>query len=185
MLPVIIQQPEKSAWVDILTIIVPAGVTIIGLFVNYVFTNRNIKNEINKKKVDISLEYLSKAPYESLDLLEKLLKQDKKALEVFVEFANTVFSYGSEDAIKILGQLQQNNYALAQGGGDKNKTMAYFILLTCQIKADLTGIKVNPELWYRLKINDYETNLENKEKFRKATNEVVEELNLAEFLKIK
>jgi len=187
MLPVIIQQAEKSTTIDILTIIVPALVTIVGLLLNYFFTNRNIKNEISKKKLDISLEYLSEAPYKSLELFEKMREKGKEAeyLKLFTELSNTVFAYGSEDAIKILGAFQQNNYAMNNGNGDKQKAISYFILLTCQIKYDLTGIEISPDSWYKIKITDYETNLENKNKFIKATNEVVEELNLKDFMKIK
>jgi hypothetical protein len=86
--------------------------------------------------------------------------------------------------IKILGAFQQNNYAMTQGNGDKQKAIAYFILLTCQIRYDLTGIEISPDSWYKIKINDYETNIENKIKFINATNEIVEELNLKEFMKI-
>lgn len=190
MSPIIIQQADKSTIVDIITIVVPAFVTIIGLLVNYFFTNRNIKNEISKKKVDISLKYLSEAPYKSLELFEKMKSMDvdkerDEYLKLFTELSNTVFAYGSEDAIKILGAFQQNNYAMNHGNGDKQKAVAFFILLTCQIKYDLTGIEISPDSWYRMKITDYETNIENKERFIKATNEVVDELNLKEFMKIK
>lgn len=186
-MPIIIQQPEKSAIIDILTIVVPALITIVGLLVNYFFTNRNIKNEISKKKLDISLEYLSEAPYKTLELFEKMRVKGKEAeyLELFTELSNTVFAYGSEEAIKILGAFQQNNYAINSGNGDMQKSIAYFILLTCQIKYDLTGIEISPDSWYKIKITDYETNIENKNKFIKATNEVVEELNLRDFMKIK
>lgn len=36
---------------DWLSILIPAGVTIIGLVVNYFATKNNIKNEIKKNKV--------------------------------------------------------------------------------------------------------------------------------------
>lgn len=183
MLPIIIQQPSNTTWVDLMTAIIPAGVTIIGFIINYFVLNKSIKDQVSKKKTDISLEYLSKAPLLSLQLFEEMrTKNESEMLKSFIELSNTVFAYGSENAIKILAELQQNNY---KGVKDNPyKIMAYYIILTCQIKSDLTEIKVNPEFWYKLKLKDYETNLDAKKGLIDATNQVVEELELDDFLRI-
>lgn len=182
-MPIIIQQPSTNPWIDLMTVIIPAVVTIIGFIINYFVLNKTIKDQISKKKTDISLEYLSDVPLISLEFfnLIKGSEQDK-ILEVFNELANKVFAYGSNDAIKILSELQQHNYKAVN---DPYKIMAYYTLLTCQIKADLTGIKVNPEYWYKLRLNDYEVNLPVKRQLIDATNQVVKELKLGKYLKIK
>lgn len=185
MLPVIIQQPEKSAIVDILTIVVPALVTIIGLFVNYFFINRNIKNEIKKKKADISLEYLSELPINSLELVNIIFfeKDPVKVKEAKEKLENAILAYGSEDAIKILTELKKHN--CYKDGIGKYKTMICIAILNCQLKFDLTGIQVNPELWCRVKIPFIQMNLEEKERLKNEINEVVDKLNLSEFLRMK
>ena len=187
MLPIIIQQPSTNTWIDLMTVIIPAGVTIIGFVINYFVLNKSIKDQVSKKKTDISLEFLSKAPLLSLELFDNIREQKQdKMLEIFIELANTVFAYGSKDAIKILAELQQNNYKIAINSENKDlyKTMAYYIILTCQIKGDLTGIKINPEFWYKLKLNDYGFNPTVKQGLINATNQVVEELQLEDYLKI-
>ena len=45
---------------DWLSILIPAGVTIIGLIVNHFATKSNIKNEIAKQQGSIKLEKLMK-----------------------------------------------------------------------------------------------------------------------------
>lgn len=45
---------------DWLSILIPAGVTIIGLIINYFATKSNIKNEIAKQQGSIKLEKLLK-----------------------------------------------------------------------------------------------------------------------------
>lgn len=186
-MPIIIQQPSTNTWIDLITVLIPAGVTIIGFVINYFVLNKSIKDQVSKKKTDISLEYLSKAPLLSLELFDKIReKKQDEMLEIFIELANTVFAYGSKDAIKILAELQQNNYKISVSPESNNpyKTMAYYILLTCQIKSDLTDIKVNPEFWYKLKLNDYELNQTVKKDLIDATNQVVAELQLDDYLKI-
>ena len=44
-----------------------------------------------------------------------------------------------------------------------------------QIKNDVTGIRVSPELWLEMKITDYANN---KDEFKKANNDIVRELKL-------
>lgn len=66
-------------------------------------------------------------------------------------------------------------------GEDKNKIIVYYILLICQVKYDLTGIEINPEYWYGMRLTDYA-----KIKFNldEVNNDVVKRLKLQKFLYI-
>ena len=79
--------------------------------------------------------------------------------------------------------MQKENYA---SNGDPNKmnrfrVMASYVLLATQIKYDVTGIHVNPEFWFKMRITDYEIN---RNEIREANNRLVQELNLNKKMKI-
>lgn len=80
--------------------------------------------------------------------------------------------------------MQQLNYRLADNNADADKAevIPYYILLLCQIKYDLTGIKINPEYWFRMRLSDYSTM---EKDLKRATNKIVEKLKLDTFLKFK
>ena len=61
-----------------------------------------------------------------------------------------------------------------------DQCVSIFFQLT-QIKFDVTGDAVSPELWYKMKINDYH---KNKTKIKIANNEIVSELHLNKNFKI-
>lgn len=174
---------EKGFW-DYFFMIVPSLVTIIGFVVNYRITKQNIFNEISKKKASIHLDKLADVPEQIMRLVNNIGNVD---IEAFNSLAYKVFSYGSLDSIKILSSMQQHNYINAGKKVDKHsrfKLMGYFILLACQIKYDITNIKVSPSYWYRLKLTDYETNLEVKRIIINATNEIIDELDLNESFRV-
>lgn len=60
--------------------------------------------------------------------------------------------------------------------------MAFYVLLTVQIRADITGEVVSPEEWFKLKITDFQND---REKIKAANNIIVEELNLSSHYIIK
>ena len=174
----------------ILAACIPAVVTIIGFIVTYFLNKRNFKEEVNKAKVDATLEKISDLPYKILTLMDTMLQKNKTKgneqanLRLFQEIMSLTFAYGSKDAITIVSSMQETNYLLAKEPDkvDKNKMIAYYILLACQVKYDLTGIKINPEYWYRMRMTDYKAMKENLDN---ATNKIVDELQLEDFLLVK
>lgn len=175
---------QNSMSLEMFKVLVPSIITIIGFLINILITKNSIKEEVVKKKTDIALEKLSDVPFEILELLDNILA--KKAidytLQSFKKLTSKIFSYGSEDAIKIVSAMQQHNYISLGKNINDYKVMCYYILLCCQIKYDLTGIEICPGYWFKLKINDY------KKKYKDindANNEIVSELNLKNFLIIK
>lgn len=172
--------PDPTPWWEI---VLNPIVTVVGLGVTSYLTTKTIKKEVDHKKTNIALDELATVPYDLLLLFEKMLKGENNFIDDFVKLVARIFVYGSKDAIKIAASMQEYNY-LNNGTSEFNpfRLMAYFIILTCQIKYDLTGIKINPEYWYKIKIKDYQK----KRSFLvMATNQLVEELELDKFLIIK
>lgn len=170
------------------TSLITPAVTVLGFIVNYMLTKKNFERELNKKQTDMALNKLVDTPKNILDLFDKMVSASITQDQLLDEFSNlmkTLFSYGSKDAIKILSTMQQYNYTNNKTGKcDPQRLNAYFILLVCQVKYDLTGIKITPDYWYRLKLNDFETNLEINKKLVSSNNNIVKELDLDKFLKI-
>lgn len=184
LLETIICASEPKVWWEIW---LSPIVTIIGLVVTYVLTTKNIKKEVEHKKINIALDELVLVPRELLNFFDSMssrtvAQQKDKNLEVYKELLVKIFIYGGQESIKIAASMQEYNY-LHNGkeNFDPNKIMAYYILLICQIKYDLTGIKINPEYWYKIKLTDYETM---KTGLKNATNEIVKDLDLDNFLKV-
>lgn len=171
----------------ILSACIPAVVTIIGFIVTYFLNKRNFKEEVNKAKVSTTLEKISDLPYKILTLMDIMLQKEKPKnheqtnLKLFQELMSLTFAYASKEAIMLVTNMQETNYLLSSNPDkvNKNDIIAYYILLACQVKYDLTGIKINPEYWYRMRLTDYKTMKENLDK---ATNKIVRELQLEDFL---
>lgn len=165
---------------DIVTITIPAVITIIGFIIAYLKTTKAIASEINKQKTAIYLEKMTEVPYKLVELMNDAESSTEEELLNKVKFITlTTFVYGSPNAIKIAAKLQEENYQNATNG---TKVLLYYTLLTCQIKYDLTEIETTPDSYYRIKINDYE---DHKNNFKRLNNQIVNELNLESFLKIK
>lgn len=159
-------------------------VTVIGFIVTYFLNKRNFKEEIAKQQENIRLDRIADLPYKIQMLMQSILdKGNADILSEFKELMSSVFAYGSEDAIKLIANMQELNYAYADNPGRAgNKVMAYYILLLCQIKYDLTGTEINPEFWYRMRLTDY---AKLKTSLCETNNEIVKSLKLSPFLAIK
>lgn len=171
-------------------IILPALVTIIGFIVNFFLTRNSIRREIEKKKSNIALEELSKVPLEVMQILDEILdnrnknNKIKETLNRFKGLMAKIFAYGTKDSIKIVSNMQEYNYKLQDTTLQKAdyKVIAYYIILACQIKYDLTGVKVNPEYWYKMRLTDYQNK---RLEIDSANNDIVKSLGLNESLLIK
>lgn len=170
----------------ILSACITALVTIIGFVVTYFLNKRNFKEEVKKQKVNVNLEKIVDLPYKIQVLMDTILekKGNKTILSSFKELMTSIFAYGSKDAIALVTSMQEVNYAITENPNnvDKNEVIAYYILLLCQVKYDLTEIEVNPQYWYRMRLTDY---TKMKPSLDKSTNKIVERLGLSPFLKVK
>ena len=172
----------------ILSVTIPAIVAIIGFVVTYFLNKRNFYEELRKQKINIQLDKISDVPYEILSLLNTVNDKnisEKKKIESYNNLLAKIVAYGSKEAIVIAAAMQEFLYISSQQKSsvspDGYNTIAYNALLLCQVKYDLTGIKVNPEYWYRLKFMEYSTL---KQTYRAPVNKIVDELGLDKFLRI-
>lgn len=173
---------------------IPALISIIGFIVTYSSMKKSFKNELSHERDSVALEKMAELPLKVLDLFEQIKesshiqnrRQQQEHMDntakLFSIIMNTTYSYGSEKAIKLISMMQSENYYLEANSsrGDTYRIMAFYILLATQIKYDVTEIAISPELWYRMKLKDYESQ---KEKIIEANNKIVKELDLInEFL---
>lgn len=135
---------------DWLSIILPAGVTIIGLITNYIATKNNIKNELEKRKGSIRLERLLQCLEEYQESYRAIMTSSKlsgnKQQEVinnqalvFQKIMDFVYLYGSEEACKITSSWQQYNYLESKTSTNKMIPVCYANLLSAQVCLDVTG----------------------------------------------
>ena len=167
---------------ELLGVIITSGVTsiisVIGFIVTYKSMKRNFKEELEKEKTSIHIEKMSSIPYEILKLMDNIMQTGGKGdfLNDFTSLMDTIYAYGSKEAIKIAATMQKENYTLRNTVSfNKYRTISMYILLATQIKNDVTGIRVSPELWLEMKITDYANN---KDEFKKVNNDIVRELKL-------
>lgn len=180
----------------IITALVTGMISIIGFIVTNASMKKNFKNELKRQRDSVALEKMSTMPYEVLVLMDEMIESGKTTNETqkkktmgqnfkhFKEIMNTIYFYGTEKSIKIVSLMQKENYA-ANGKTtflDKYRMMSLYVLLATQIKYDVTKISVSPELWFQMRLTDYEAN---REEFMNANNKLVDELKLKEEFKIK
>ncbi len=174
--------------------------TLIGFAVTIYTFKRSLKNELIKTQNSITLDQVRDLPYEILDNFDKLNLTLKMPSEVqhhhqlllcmqwklqqlkdFSAVMKKIYAYGSKDSICIISKMQEENLQQLYTETNKLRPMCFYILLVTQIKFDVTGDAVSPELWYKMKINDYH---KNKTKIKIANNEIVNELHLNKKFKI-
>lgn len=174
----------------IITAIVTGIISIIGFIVTNLSMRKNFKNELIQQRDSLALEKMATMPFRVLDLMDRMTKAKKNGwdakneLKNFQDIMNEIYSYGSVEAISLVALMQKENYA-ANGNPDKMnyfRVMSSYVLLATQIKFDVTGTYVNPELWFRMRLTDF---AENRENIKKENNKLVDELNLNCKMKIK
>ncbi len=181
----------------IISVSIPAIISIIGFIMSTRYLKKSFQNELKRQRDNITLEKMSAMPYDVLSLLDDSLalpargsnkssdkqKKQEDNLKGYLKVMNTIYSYGSPDAIKIAAFMQQETYKTEYHNQelDHYKVCTLFILLATQIKYDVTGIAVSPELWFKMKFKDY---IKNKNRYKNANNQLIEELHLKSEFKI-
>lgn len=170
----------------LLSVGIPAIISIIGFAITIFTLKKGFQNELAKQKANIQLDKMAVMPYEILVLMQEMIDAGKQKTSPAVQqklkekmdwIFSSVYAYGSSKAIHILATMQSENYknAAMPENSDKYRTMAFYVLLTAQIRADITGEIVSPEEWFKLKITDFQAN---REMIKVANNRLVEELDL-------
>lgn len=99
----------------IISTIITGAISIFGFFITYFSMTKSFKNESKKQRASVALDNMSTMPLQILDLLDELLNMsktsDKKNINLilsnFQKILNTIYSYGSENAIKIASTMQK------------------------------------------------------------------------------
>ena len=170
----------------VLSVSVSAVISIVGFIITIFTLKRNFQNELAKQKANVQLEKMSEIPYEILILLQDIIDSGKgnftsdaqqRIKQKMDWIFSSIYAYGSTKSIQILAAMQSENYqnAVTPELTDNFRMMTYYVLLTVQIRSDITGEIVSPEAWFKLKITDYATN---REKIKTANNQLVNELSL-------
>lgn len=171
---------------DWLTILIPAGVTIIGLLVNFFATKSSIKNEITKQQGSIKLEKLLqcledyqdtyRAIMNSTKLNEKekneVIDQQVLALQKIMDYT---YLYGSEDTCKVAAAWQHYTYVESQNDEKNIAPFCYANLLIAQICLDVTGECNKPSYYYTIQLKDYQ---EKQEEIKSIHNSIVKKIGL-------
>lgn len=169
---------------DSMLAVLNALFTLIGFVVTIYTFKRSLKNELIKTQNSITLDQVRDLPYEILDNFDKLndnFYNEEQQLKDFSAVMKKIYAYGSKDSICIISKMQEENNQQLYIESNKLRPMCFYILLVTQIKFDVTGDAVSPELWYKMKINDYH---KNKTNIKVANNEIVNELHLNKNFKI-
>ena len=163
----------------IITAVLTSIVSVVGFILTNKNMSKNLKNELKKEKTSIHIQKMSEMPYAILRLMDTIEKESpisEKTLDEFKKIMNTVCAYGSRDAIKIASTMQSENYQLdVTKTENRYRILAFYPLLVTQIKYDVTNIVNSPELWFRLKIKDYQ---DLRDIMVKENNKIVDELDL-------
>ena len=185
-------QANFSIPVEIVSSLIVATVTIIGFVVTSRSMKKSFENELKKQRHDIALDHMARMPFEMLNLMNDMIlkgKSNNKNLNVLTkrinENLNTIFSYGSADAIRIAALMQQENYHymgdLENNEKSKYRIMSQYVLLATQIKYDVTGIAISADEWFMMRINNYD---KNRDVIKYEVNKLVKELKLNKYFMI-
>lgn len=180
---------------DILTILLPSLVTVIGFIVTSILNRKNFIQSIQKYKTEQQISDfrgLQRKVITCLDFLLQHIAQIEQARTNFIDLSDTIHTevlcFGSEDAVKIVSYIQKTIYKIIDDEEDnlKDFLIAGYVLLIMQIKYDTTGLKTSPKEWYMGKFTSkkmmafgfYERSVN-------AINNIVDDLKLNDFLKVK
>lgn len=184
-----VDNSNLSFWISLA---ISTVISIIGFIITIATMKKSFKNELQKSRDSIALEKMTEIPYIVLEFFDKMIKRSSnvqnRGVEEYQKMMNTILSYGSEYAITIISEIQKESYSLNNSSStpvnppDFYRLMALYILLATQIKYDVTGIAISPDLWFQTRITDYANS---RDAFKAANNKVVEELKLNKLFIIK
>ena len=174
---------------DVLIAIVTIIVTILGFIVSYYTLKTNFMNELNKRKNDVVIEKMAPLPYQMLEILNEMMEimnLDKNEILVRLPswikkingLADITYCYGSEKAVCVMTELQEELNKMLRGFNDTSamfRLLILLILFATQVKYDVTNTAISVSLYFRTRINDYESN---KETYDIPAKDLIEKLQL-------
>ena len=180
---------------EILAIIIPSLVTILGFVVSYTINKKEHYQSIQIIKTEKQVEDLYsilRDVFKLIDMLELMIAYPQEKLKGFDELKEkintTVICTGSNDAVKIMVHIREmSNTGIDDGIHTENACLiAGYVLLAMQIKYDVTGVESSPDSWYK---GRYTTQKIRQSGFYDRSvlfiNSMVDQLELKPFLRIR
>ena len=178
---------------NIWSIIIPSVITVIGFVVNYMLTIKGKKLDVNRHKSEEQIKKLIDIPTELLTYIDCSMKivaecevDQNKFRKAKKHIYDTILCYGSEDAVKILSHFEHITYQKVDDRitVENHEYFAPLIILTMQIKYDITNIATSPQAWYVKFMSQKLLETGFYDKCLEETNRLVDLLELKSFLKI-
>lgn len=172
----------------IIAALITSSITVTGFFVTYFISKRNTANEIAKLKTGVAVEKLVDLPYQFAMLTRNELGVSKEDVQELAKkreyFYMTAFAYGSAESAKLVAAAQAYDYWLFDSEfPDRRKTLDrnpyYVALLVAQLKLDVSGVVVKPDLWLKMTSASYASG-GFEDVARQQINAIVDELHLNE-----
>lgn len=177
-------------------IIVSSIVTIIGFGASFLGIRRELKNSLQIQQSEFVLQKLDNI----IELIDECIiyddvTNDNKSWDDQVQLLrnnlNRVYKrllpYGSREDLMIIATLYEAAYTWEETEERKHKYVSYNLyftavmyLLMCQIKKEMTGSIINPEILFRRRYINYN---KGREILKRIINDTVNDLGLCkEFL---
>lgn len=176
---------QTPFYIEHIDTIVTIVITIIGFVVTYLMTKKNFKDEVKKNKIALASEQIESLPYDICQLMDAMIKgTSKDVLEKYGSILSKVLAYGSSQAVNIAIKMQRMSYESSTTSSldERLPILAAYSLLITQLKYDLTSEIISPESWFKLRMNDYDKNIQPK--MKKAINDLINELHLNSSFKV-
>lgn len=143
--------------IEVLNILVPSLVTIIGLIITY-FANKNaFVSEIYKSKNISSSEKLQEYFLPLLDIIQNKFTNisEEEKVKKLNDIFNVVLIYGSEELVRIATEFKILSYK-SSDKLDVNEIFACVGLLIAQYKYEITNQYIPSDTWFKYTIKDYD-----------------------------
>lgn len=166
---------ERTYMITVVASILSSTIALIGIWLSYFFTKKNMSNEIWRSQKQQSLQASKELPARASRLLDDLYRRND--ISKWDALSKDIVAFGSLDAIKIAVAFQEDSYT-SEIKKVKTNPLDHFsliALLTVQLKYDISDVLVSPAMWMKMTFYDYD----NKEEDIKASvNRLVDQLEL-------
>lgn len=163
--------------ISIVLSILSLFVTILGFILTFFQINRKYNLAIKQIKKNNQLSMLEILPEKIINFTTKMFNykvNNEEMFENLQEIKRIIFSYGTKTEMRILSRYE-NTIITNSIKSNNEESIALLLLLSSQIKADVTDEYVSPLYFYKMIIMD---NGEWAKKYIEINNLLINELNI-------
>lgn len=171
---------ESVAIFQWINLIIPALISLIGIVINYLVTKGTVKREINKYQKTIIIDKSSEIMSKAFNLFN--IKTSEMTTEKYIELQKEIYCYSSKKATELFSIVMEESYKLPDT--DTRRMFAALTLFMAQMKFDISGEIISPDTILKIRIKDYDSNIEFKRDINSKINQLILELNLNKKFKI-